>query len=559
LVRVSLLVTVLAVLIAGSLVGSARAGEMIVYSCHTPSGRTVATHGWTTPSWDVYRGPTARDTCSSGATGTLYLNVPGDPLNLHDQAWTLKAAPNTAISRIELAMCIQSRSANSGVRIDYEGGKPPAAPPIYDSGAQPITVGCAGTGGFWRDRRNYMQATGLKANRVFVSAWSQYASARQDAANFYIAGSRADIVDDSAPTVSGVHGPLATNAVHAGSETLTFSAVDAGVGVFRAVAEARLGGAGEWREVASGLVAPSGTCSPLGETSRLYEFAHPQPCPLIAGDSQLTLDHAALGPGQHDLRVFVEDAAGNRTDVIPARPHTVAALVPTVGPPVAGSTINGAGASRSARLRITVPGRPRLRSAGPFRLAGRLVNADSQPITGASLTIRSRPFLPKSGTAIGSWTDAGTVITDAKGVFRARMRSGASRMLQVSYRHDLMEPEPAAIALTKVVVPARVQIRSLRSRVRNGRSAVFRGQVAGPIPRGGVLVALEVRQRGRWISVPTARRWVRTTRAGRFTLSYRFMNTFSPSVYRFRAVAGEDSAFQYARGVSRTVAVRVRP
>jgi hypothetical protein len=188
-----------------------------------------------------------------------------------------------------------------------------------------------------------------------------------------------------------------------------------------------------------------------------------------------------------------------------------------------------------------------------------LLNSDSQPIAGATVTIRSRPFLPKSGTAVGSWTDLGEVVTDAHGVFRARIPGGGSRTLLVSYRPDLTDPDPAATAVTHVVVPARIQVRPRRERVRNGRSVVFRGQVAGPIPPGGVLVALEVREPGRWIPVATTRRWVRTTRTGWFTLSYRFTRTFRRSTYRFRVVADEDSAFSYTRGTSDPIAITVRP
>ena len=110
-----------------------------------------------------------------------------------------------------------------------------------------------------------------------------------------------------------------------------------------------------------------------------------------------------------------------------------------------------------------------------------------------------------------------------------------------------------------MAVPARVTARPRRDRLRNGQSVVFTGRVAGPIPRGGVGVALEVREGKRWVSVPTTRRSARTSGKGRFRLSYRFRRTFQPTKYRFRVVADEDSAFQYTRGVSRTIAVNVRP
>ena len=50
-------------------------------------------------------------------------------------------------------------------------------------------------------------------------------------------------------------------------------------------------------------------------------------------------------------------------------------------------------------------------------------------------------------------------------------------------------------------------------RIRNGETAVVTGRVHGSIPPGGVLVALEVREPGRWIPVATTRRWVQIIRS----------------------------------------------
>jgi hypothetical protein len=175
------------------------------------------------------------------------------------------------------------------------------------------------------------------------------------------------------------------------------------------------------------------------------------------------------------------------------------------------------------------------------------------------LSIRVRSLLPKAGIAIGAWTDAGHVITDTDGRFQARIPAGASRSILVTYRAFASDVDPSATATANLVVPARITVRARRSLVRNGRSVVFRGRVADPLPPGGVSVALEVRDGARWVPVATTRRLVRTTGSGSFTLAYRFRRTFRPSRYLFRVVADEDSAFQYARGASRSIAIRVRP
>jgi hypothetical protein len=179
-------------------------------------------------------------------------------------------------------------------------------------------------------------------------------------------------------------------------------------------------------------------------------------------------------------------------------------------------------------------------------------------MAGASLSIRVRPFLPKARTAIGPWTEVGEVVTDANGMFRRRIPAGASRSIRVTYRHP-GDADVSATATADVVVPARITVRPRSSVVRNGRSVVFRGRVAGPVPAGGVSVALEVQDGRRWIPVATTRRLVRTSGSGSFKLSYRFRRTFRPSKYHFRVVVDEDSAFEYARGRSRIIAIRVRP
>ena len=49
----------------------------------------------------------------------------------------------------------------------------------------------------------------------------------------------------------------------------------------------------------------------------------PSPCPASVDASDLVLEAGALPYGSHDLRVRVEDAAGNSTTVLPERIYTV--------------------------------------------------------------------------------------------------------------------------------------------------------------------------------------------------------------------------------------------
>jgi hypothetical protein len=358
-------------------------------------------------------------------------------------------------------------------------------------------------------------------------------------AEIAIGAFKAEITDPRAPTVSGVEGALASNPVHAGLERVVFNAVDAGVGVYRAFAQARVDSNSPWQEIAS--TPKHGTCSPLGVTDYAYEFDSSQPCPLTVAGMALDVDTARLLPGVHQLRVLVEDAAGNRTVVMEAPEFRVGALAESPAPSAVPNV-----------LRIAGPARRRVASRKAFGVSGTLTDPNGSPLAGVPLTIRARTFLPKSRTSTGQWTEIGQVTTRANGRFSARIAAGLSRTIQIS-------APSGAVAQIDVAVPARVSVRARRDRLRNGQSVVFTGRVAGPIPRGGVGVALEVREGKRWVSVPTTRRAARTNGKGRFRLSYRFRRTFQRTTYRFRVVADEDSAFQYTRGVSRTIAVNVRP
>ena len=570
-VRLTIQVLALAASLGFVYVPPSSAGTMTLYSCKTTSGRSAGTTGWSVQIGGLSPGMDSSstrmrtsDSCSEGPTGTLRAQINGPHGRVPGEmvSWTFRPAPGTSITTFAASVCGRALMRGSAAEINWDLGFGNSGSRLAATMDQPKYLGCVGTPPWRADPANSFQAIDLTSSRIlFTAKCGQGGCLEMDGmpSDIEISSFRADIRDDSPPVVSSVRGPLASNASHAGIEAVDFDAIDHGVGVFRAVAEVRIQSAGPWREMANRTMAPETACSPLRETAYLYEFDSPQPCPL-SGIGGLSLDNALLPSGLHEIRVFVEDAAGNRADVIPQRTYTVRDRATTVAAasPLATAT-NGRGASRSAQLRITAPGRTRLPSAGPFRLAGRLLDLDSNPIPNATLLIQMRAFLPKPDTAQGPWTTVGETLTDQDGVFRARIPRGGSRSLLVTYKAAPNDANPSANAQTDVTVPAQVTVRARRSRVRNGHSVVFSGRVAGPIPPGGVLVALEAREPGRWVPVATTRRWVRTRPSGTFTLSYRFLRTFRPASYRFRVVADEDSAFQYGRGASRSIAIHVRP
>ncbi|MBE2317789.1 hypothetical protein DVA67_017535 [Solirubrobacter sp. CPCC 204708] len=530
---------------------SAQAGTMHVYSCHTPTGTPVGVHGWSHTA-GLDRGQAFSD-CENGPYGALYVRAGGRPLP-ETVSWAFSAVADTSIIGFAAAACLRSFTVDSGP-IGVAGLGWPNALPLRSAQGGPWTskgeVGCHGGSSYWADVRNTFQRSVPPVPSVHFTAACLVQCSLPVQASVEIASFRADIRDDQAPLVSQVRGALASNLSHAGRESVDFDVSDRGVGAYRAVVEARLLGKGNWLTLST---VPIGhgrvSCRELDVTAHPYEFDHPQPCPLTLSGARVEFETDSLPQGEHDFRVTVEDASGNRTPVITARKFLAKE-------PPGSATPALTAAPRNLMLRVEGAARRSLPKSEPFRLRGSLTEIDGRPLAGATLTVRSRPFVPKANLATGDWSVVGQVITGPDGRFDARIPAGDSRTVQVM--REAGDGLAAVAAHADVIVPAQVTASARATRIRNGQSAVFTGRVRGPIPAGGVLVALEVREPGRWIPVATTRRWVRTNATGRFRLAYRFRRTFQPSTYRFRVVAADDSAFTYSRGVSRTIDVQVRP
>ena len=201
------------------------------------------------------------------------------------------------------------------------------------------------------------------------------------------------------------------------------------MGVFRGYAEARIDGNDAWREVASTQVRSEGNCVPLRETDYLFEFAAPAPCPPAVESAQLVLDRGALPVGTHELRVQVQDAAGNSTVVLPAKTYivpkapvtTVSASAPPAEPrpAVAPAATSSAvfDTAPTAQFSILTPSSRRVAST-TFRLTGRLLDLAGNPIANAIVAIHTRPYFPNAGTAACQLGGVGNAMPDATGEFR---------------------------------------------------------------------------------------------------------------------------------------------
>ncbi|MDP8908903.1 MAG: hypothetical protein M3N47_07245, partial [Chloroflexota bacterium] len=178
---------------------------------------------------------------------------------------------------------------------------------------------------------------------------------------------------------------------------------------------------------------------------------------------------------------------------------------------------------------------------------GRLRNRDTRrSISGATLTLAVQNVYAQD------WTAVANVRTNRRGTFRAIIGPGYHRRAAVLYYPTVTSTAP--VFSRRLLVRAKSSV-SLRRPFRNGRSYRFDGAVsagAAPIPAGGMLVALQVRNRsGTWVSA----RLARTAPSGRFRIRYRFPR---PARLTVRVVAPAQPGWALYAGRSKKWAIRPR-
>lgn len=398
-------------------------------------------------------------------------------------------------------------------------------------------------------------------------------------ADFRILDAGPPAVDTSAGTlVEALAGPPAPRR---GGLGFVVTARDAGSGVRSARVEL------------DGLVASTASLEAIVPSCRaqvasdgLPGYTLLQPCPsgtTLAGQ----LDTSRWPDGEHQVRLLVDDAAGNVT--VAAAGTLLVANDDQVGPgsPLAlrGSS-NGSPASDAATLTVTWPSTARRASTRPsqVRRCRRPGYAAKHPLTcqgraaAAETEVRWSPRAQLSGAVLLT-TPSGTPIAGATIEVRSTARSSSaqpqvlqrlttdpggratftltpgegSRTLEARWLARTLDTRPAAVGAATLTVRAATTLNAPR-RVASGATVTFSGALQG---RTGELskvpVRLEVRDRGRWKTFSTAV----TDTGGQWTRTLRFASTRGR--YPVRAMIGSTAAYPYAAGQStRTVTVTVR-
>ena len=179
-----------------------------------------------------------------------------------------------------------------------------------------------------------------------------------------------------------------------------------------------------------------------------------------------------------------------------------------------------------------------------LRISGRLVNAQGQPIGGATLDLLQQTAGSPSLKLIGH------AKTSATGTFVASTPAGPSRTIEVAYRAFSGDGAYAATGRIIESVQAGVQLAISPRRTSSEGAITLTGRVLGPVPPQGVSVDLLVHYRGHWEPFRTPR----TDAAGRFTVVYQFEG--ARGRFPFRAeVPPSQADFSFSRGLSGVVDV----
>lgn len=325
-----------AVLLLMALPASAPAGTFTLHSCQTPSGTFVGDEGWValaaTPAPNRDSGVVETCTSNGRALGIRFGDVQLPAESGVGRTWQFNAAPNTSISNaaisrsFELAWLIEDGLYGRGYvadfwhdedevsnRLEFRGAPWGGRTDSSRAGAQVI-----GSGGTW------------ESVSFRLRCWEENGDALCAPFRAGLRMSRATF------TVNDAHAPSGTADVGGlrgevrGTAAIGVSASDVGGGVYRAIVS--VDGSVVARQV---LDENGGTCGDVEPgNGDAYEFAAPRPCPLGAtGD--VTLDTRGLLDGQHQVRVEVEDVAGNarvlHEGTFTSRNGPVATVAPSIG------------------------------------------------------------------------------------------------------------------------------------------------------------------------------------------------------------------------------------
>ncbi len=348
---------VLTVLVATLLgTGSARAGTFNVYSCQTPAGLTAPTDGWTAEvnqygfDFDDPKGVVTHNGCAQAprygiGVQTNYNVRPGYQASQHYTTgpdlslkrltmWRVRSASHNGLES-DQAHWAGWISVKSRARVD--------AIDSTDCGSSWSCRSVAGADGDTLNAADKLVSPELTDVHDLYVSWACVGLNPQEVCNvngsrdeitgealvgglvrYEVKAVQAEVLDGENPIVADATGSLAAPGVHAGVAELTFDATDKGSGLYHTIVEYKAPSSPNWKTALRQVVdGNGGKCAELDYLSEDdHEFGFRVPCKLAATET-VAFDTTKLVDGDYDLRVTVEDAAGNTSVVLDPRRFTV--------------------------------------------------------------------------------------------------------------------------------------------------------------------------------------------------------------------------------------------
>jgi hypothetical protein len=536
---------------------AARAGEWTQVTCTQPDGQPAPVEGWESVNGG---GPGSGpiDTCEPGGALTAFDGSNGEETPYSGPMWTYTAPAGSTIAGGALTVSLLTPQGQAYVATPQNSYTSAAdvlvncqynTPPCGSSGTGVTTVPIKHAGG----TQLFMAAFCVAPTEGGLTCPAGSGGGVNAEISLYAAD--VELANSSTPAGTGFAGSLLEpNA--SGIADLTFNAKDPeGPGVYRVIVDVDGSAVYQGTPESNG-----GRCASIGvDPGGVDEFLYPQPCKHeVAVD--VPLNTTKLSNGSHQLKVTVQDAAGNSSTVYAGTIAVANAGSPTGTPIGPGSPaaergpVNGTNASDHAKLTARWTSTSKATRTSRYgqadRVSGRLTTSTGQPISGALLDL--------SATASDQGAKAASlagVRTGPTGAWTLTLPKGiSSSALRFEYRSHVDDTIPVATAALTLRVHAGVGLRIAPRTTSVGHTIRFTGTLRGaPIPPGGKQLVLEASSGGEWIEFRT----ITTDAKGRYHASYRFKFP-GPASYRFRVYAPHEADFPFLEGTSNVVDVYER-
>jgi len=537
----------------------ARAGEWAQVTCTQPDGAPAPIEGWVGSSYHGY-GPDSGtiNTCpQSGGALTAFDSSAAVEAAYTGPVWVYTAPGGSTIAGGAVTVALFTPQGQAYV-----------ATPVDEYSASDVFVNCQ----FNLSCSNAVRTapiTNPGGTQLFMGAWcvGPYEGATTCPAgsgggvNAEINLYAADVELQNNSTAAGTNfaGSLLEPNT-SGTADLTFNAQDPeGPGVYRVTVDVDGSAVYQGTPESNG-----GRCASIGVDSKgVSEFLYAQPCKQdVAVD--VPVDTTRFANGGHELKVTVEDAAGNTAVVYdetisidnPSAGSAASsgAVASSIGP---GSPLalrgppNGVNASDQAKLTARWSSTAKATRTSGYgaleRITGRLTAPGEVPISGASIDVFQTPAYEGAKTV-----SLAGVRTGPTGEWTLTLpRDTSSSALRFAYRSHQNDTIPVATATLTLRVHAGIMLRIAPRSASVGRRIVFSGVLdGGPVPPGGKQLVLEASSGGEWIQFDT----ISTDAKGRYRASYRFKFP-GPVSYRFRILSPYEADFPFLAGSSNVVDV----